>query len=57
MPYSVSKNSDGTYRVTGAGGTVHMKRGSKEDAEKQVRLLEGIDAGTISRRRVRHRHA
>jgi hypothetical protein len=46
MPYAIRRNEDGTYRVVNpVTGDVHMKSGSKEDAEAQVRLLHGVDKG------------
>ena len=52
MPYEISKNSDGTYKViNSATGKVHMESGTKEDAEAQVRLLHGVDHGMKPRRR------
>lgn len=40
MPYTVTKNKSG-YRVS-SPGSVHMKRGTKRNAEKQMRLLRAI---------------
>jgi hypothetical protein len=46
MPYAIRKNRDGSYRVVNADtGKVHMKSGTKADAEAQVRLLHGVDEG------------
>jgi hypothetical protein len=51
MPYSIRKNSDGSYRVVNwLTGKVRMKHGSKADAEGQVRLLHGVDNGMRQRR-------
>lgn len=44
MPEKLSKNSDGTYKVTGPHG-VHAKSTSKENAQAQIRLLNAIDHG------------
>lgn len=55
MPYIIRRNSNGTYRVTTLFGKVHMKSGSKADAEAQVRLLRGIDAGNGRRQSRRNR--
>jgi len=44
MPAQVSKNKDGSYRVSTPNGT-HAKRTSKEKAEAQQRLLNAIDHG------------
>ena len=46
MPEKLTKNSDGTYKVTGPHGT-HAKHSTKENAEKQVRLLNAIDHGFV----------
>ena len=46
MPEKLTKNSDGTYRVTGPHG-VHAKRSTKENAEAQVRLLNAVDHGFV----------
>ena len=46
MPEKLSKNSDGTYKVTGPHG-VHAKHSTKENAESQVRLLNAIDHGFV----------
>jgi hypothetical protein len=45
MPYKIEPNGDGTYKVVNRlTGKVHAKRASKENAEKQVRLMEAYDA-------------
>ena len=44
MPEKLTKNKDGTYKVTGPHG-VHAKHSTKENAEAQVRLLNAIDHG------------
>ena len=46
MPEKLTKNSDGTYKVTGPHG-VHAKSSSKKNAEAQVRLLNAIDHGFV----------
>jgi hypothetical protein len=52
MPYKIKRNNDGTYQVMNAiTGKVHAKSASKEDAEKQVRLMKGIDHGWKPRHR------
>lgn len=53
MPYRVSKNDDGSYRVENSEtGEVHSKHTTKENAEAQVRLLHGVEHGMKPRRRV-----
>ena len=44
MPYKTKKLKSGKYQVSGPSG-VHMKHGSKKNAEAQVRLLHGVDSG------------
>ena len=46
MPEKLTKNPDGTYKVTGPHG-VHAKNSTKENAEKQVNLLNAIDHGFV----------
>jgi hypothetical protein len=44
MPYKIEPNGDGTYKVINElTGSVHAKRTSKGNAEKQVRLMEAYD--------------
>ena len=46
MPYSVRKNEDGSYKVVDREtGKVHSEHTTKEKAERQRRLLEGIRHG------------
>lgn len=44
MPAKITKNKDGTYRVTTPNGT-HSKHTSKKKAMAQKRLLNAIDHG------------
>ena len=46
MPEKITKNSDGTYKVTGPHG-VHAAHATMENAHKQVRLLNAIDHGFV----------
>ena len=42
MPYRIEANDDGTYRVVNSDtGDVKAKSTTKDDAEKQIRLLQG----------------
>lgn len=46
MPYKKTKNSDGTYNVINADtGDVKASHTSLRNANKQIRLLHGIDHG------------
>lgn len=46
MPYSMVKNSDGTYTVMNSQtGKVHASKSSKAKAEKQLTLLNAIEHG------------
>jgi hypothetical protein len=52
MPYAKRKNSDGTYRVVNEDtGDIKMKSGTEEEADKQMRLLRGIEHGMVPRKR------
>jgi hypothetical protein len=52
MPYAKEKNDNGTFRVVNAAtGDVKMKSGSEQEADKQLRLLRGLEHGM--RRRAR----
>jgi len=52
MPYAKRKNSDGTFRVVNEKtGDVKMKSGTEEEADKQLRLLHGIEHGWTPRGR------
>jgi hypothetical protein len=44
MPYKKKVLKGGKVRITGPSG-VHMKAGTKKNAEAQLRLLHGIDKG------------
>jgi len=44
VPARVSKNKDGTYKVSTPNGT-HAKRTTKKKAMAQKRLLNAIDHG------------
>jgi len=51
LPYKILANDDGTYRVVNSDtGEVKAKSTTKEDAEKQVRLLHGVEHGMKPRR-------
>lgn len=43
MPYEVRKNGDSYEVINKDTGDVKAKHTTKEDAEKQVRLLEAIE--------------
>ena len=43
MPYEVRKNGDSYEVINKDTGDVKAKHTSKEDADKQVRLLEAIE--------------
>jgi hypothetical protein len=52
MPYKIEANGDGTYKVINElTGKVHAKHASKENAEKQVRLMHAYDHGGLRFRR------
>jgi len=53
MPYAIRKVAGGYRVVNTATGEVKAKRTTKARAERQVRLLHGIEHGTIRRRRTR----
>jgi len=60
MPYKIEPVGDGKYKVINAiTGKVHARRTSKEDAERQVRLMEAYDnnPGWRGHRNRRHVHA
>ena len=45
MPYQIKKNKDGSFRVINIDKKeIKAKRTTKAKAEKQIRLLEYIDA-------------
>lgn len=46
MPYSMKKNSDGTFNVINSDtGDVKASHTSKRNAKRQIRLLHGVDHG------------
>lgn len=46
MPYRKEKNPDGSWRVVNADtGDVKAKSTTEEEADKQIRLLHGVDHG------------
>ena len=46
MPYAKRKNPDGSYRVVNEDtGDVKMEHGTEAEADKQLRLLRGIEHG------------
>ena len=52
MPYLITKNANGTYKLTNKlTGKVHAKASTKANVEKQMRLLEMIDNKKIMRKR------
>jgi hypothetical protein len=44
MPYKKTKLKSGKYRLSGPSG-VHAKASTKEDVEKQERLLRAVEHG------------
>lgn len=51
MPYSIVK-SGGSYKVINSvTGKVHAQHSTHENALAQLRLLEGIEHGTIKKRK------
>lgn len=44
MPYKITKNKDGTYRVS-SPNRVHAESTTKENAERQVRLMNAVEHG------------
>lgn len=46
MPATISKNPDGSFRVSTPNG-VHAKHTSMRNAKKQKRLLNAIDHGFV----------
>lgn len=44
MPEKITKNKDGSYRVSTPGGT-KAKHTTKDKAQKQARLLRAVDHG------------
>ena len=51
MPYGIEKHHSGYAVVNKKSGKVHAKHTTKEKAEAQRRLLEGIEHGTIQRKK------
>lgn len=50
MPYSIRQAPDGDgFEVVNEAGEVKAKHATKEDAERQLRLLEGIEHGMTPR--------
>jgi len=44
MPYQISRNKDGSYKVTNKKtGKVHSYHTTLENAKKQIRLMEAKD--------------
>jgi hypothetical protein len=44
IPYKKTSLKGGKVRITGPSG-VHMKAGTKKNAEAQLRLLHGVERG------------
>lgn len=44
MPEKLTKNPDGTYKVTGPSG-VHAKSSTESNAKAQIKLLNAIEHG------------
>lgn len=51
MPYKIEKKGNYWYVVTISTGKEHGKHTTKAKAEAQLRLLEGIEHGTIKPKR------
>lgn len=52
MPYTIEKHKNGGYKVINKDtGKVHAKNTSFQKAEAQRRLLEGLEHGTIKKRK------
>jgi hypothetical protein len=52
MPYAKRRNADGSFRVVNEDtGDVKMESGTEAEADKQLRLLRGIEHGWTPRRR------
>jgi hypothetical protein len=47
MPYEIVKVSGGFKVINKDTGKVHAKKTSKKNAQAQIRLMEGIDHGSI----------
>jgi hypothetical protein len=48
MPYALKPSGSGLYSVVNTEtGQIHAKHTSKPKAERQLRLLRGIEAGTL----------
>jgi hypothetical protein len=51
MPYSVREAPDGDgFEVVNEDGEVKAKHSTRADAERQVRLLEGIEHGMVPKK-------
>ena len=51
MPYAILPADGGFKVVNTASGAVHAKHTSRAKAEAQVRLLRGVEAGTLKPRK------
>ena len=52
MPYKIIKNPGGTYRVVNSQtGSVKAARTTKTNAQRQVRLLQGVEHGMTPRKK------
>jgi hypothetical protein len=52
MPYKITQVSPGKFSVSNKDtGKVHAYHTTKKNAEAQVRLLHGIENGTLKRRK------
>jgi hypothetical protein len=49
MPYEVKKDGDNYLVINSDTGDVKAKHDSKEKADAQIRLLEGIEHGMVPR--------
>jgi hypothetical protein len=52
LPYAKRENQDGTFRVVNEEtGDVKMESGSEDEADRQLRLLRGLEHGMRRRKR------
>ena len=51
MPYAILKHGNAFKVVNSATGKVHAEHTTRPKAEAQVRLLRGIEAGTLKPRK------
>ncbi len=51
VPYEMRRVKGGWRVVNSRTGRVHAKRTTKAKAQRQLRLLRGIEHGTLRRRR------